>query len=52
MTPGTVARQALLSMEFSRHEHWSGCPCLPPGDLPYPEIESGFPALQADSLLY
>ena len=24
-TPGTVAHQALLSMEFSRREYWSGC---------------------------
>ena len=24
-TPWTVARQAPLSMEFSRQEHWSGC---------------------------
>ena len=24
MTPWTVARQAPLSMEFSRQEHWSG----------------------------
>ena len=25
-------------------------PCLPPGDLPNPEIEPASPALQADSL--
>ena len=31
----TVARQAHLSMEFSRQEYWSGLPCPPPGDLPY-----------------
>ena len=30
----TVARQALLSMGFSRQEHWSGLPCPPPGHLP------------------
>ena len=27
----TVARQALLSMEFSRQEYWRGLPCPPPG---------------------
>ena len=27
----TVAHQALLSMDFSRQEHWSGLPCPPPG---------------------
>ena len=37
--PRTVARQAPLSMGFSRQEHWSGLPCLPPGDLPDPEIK-------------
>ena len=26
-----------LSMEFPRHEYWSGLPC-PPGDLPNPGI--------------
>ena len=30
----TVARQAPLSLGFSRQEYWSGLPCLPPGDLP------------------
>ena len=35
-TPWTVARQASLSMEFSRQEYWSGLPCPPPGDLPNP----------------
>jgi len=34
-----VAHQALLSMGFSRQEYWSGLPCPPPGDLPYPGIE-------------
>ena len=38
-TPWTVARQAPLSMAFSRLEYWSGLPCLPPGDLPHPGIE-------------
>ena len=30
-TPWTAAHQALLSMGFSRQEHWSGLLCLPPG---------------------
>ena len=34
----TVARQAPLSMEFSRQEYWSGLPHPPPGDLLDPEI--------------
>ena len=38
-TPWTVARQAPLSMGFSRQEYWSGLPCPPPGDLPNPGIE-------------
>ena len=40
VTPWTVAHQALLSMGFSRQEHWSGLPGPPPGDLPDPGIES------------
>ena len=35
-TSRTVARQAPLSMGFSRQEYWSGLPCPPPGDLPDP----------------
>ena len=35
----TVACQALLSMGFPRQEHWSGLPCLPPGDCPNPGIK-------------
>ena len=38
------------SMGFSRQEYWSGLPFPSPGDLPYPGIEPGSPALQADSL--
>ena len=41
VAPRTVAHQAPLSMGFSRQEYWSGLPCPPPGDLPYPGIESG-----------
>ena len=33
-TPRTVARPALLSMEFSRQEYWSGLPFPSPGELP------------------
>ena len=45
-----VAHQAPLSMGFSRQEYWSGLPCPPPGNLPYPGIKPLSPALQADSL--
>ena len=31
--------QAPPSMGFPRQEHWSGLPCLPPGDLPNPGTE-------------
>ena len=34
---------------FSRQEYWTGLPCLPPGDLPNPEIETESPVLRADS---
>ena len=34
----TIARQAPLSMGFSRQEYWNGLPCPPPGDLPNPGI--------------
>ena len=40
----TRARQAPLSMGFSRQEYWSGLPCPPPGDLPDPGIEPGLTA--------
>ena len=36
-----VARQAPLSMGFSRQEYWSGLPCPSPGDLPKPGIQPG-----------
>ena len=51
VTPWTVAYQAPPSKEFSREEYWSGLPFPSPGDLPDPGIESGFPALQVDSVL-
>ena len=50
VTPWTAARQAPLSMEFSRQEYWSGLPLSSPGDLPEAEIEPGSLTLQADSL--
>ena len=46
----TAARQAPLSMGFSRQEFWSGQPSPSPGDIPDPRIKAGFPALQTDSL--
>ena len=46
-TPWTVAHQSLLSMEFSRQEHWSGLPFPSPGDPPYPGTEPVFPAFPA-----
>ena len=49
-TPWAGARQAPLSVGFSRQEYWSGLPFPPPGDLPDPRIKPGSPALQADSL--
>ena len=39
VTLWTVARQAPLSMEFSRKEYWNGLPSPPPGDLPEPGIK-------------
>ena len=38
VTPWTVARQAPLSIGFSRQEYWSGLQCSPP-DLPNPGSE-------------
>ena len=42
----TVARQAPLSIEFSRQEYWSGLPFPSPGDLPEPGTKPASPALQ------
>ena len=50
VTPGTVAYQAPLSMEFSRQEYWNGLPFPSPGNLPDPGIKPRSPALQADAL--
>ena len=41
----TVARQAPLSLGFSRQEYWSGLPFPSPGDLPDPGIKPESPAL-------
>ena len=49
-SPWSVARQAPLSMGFSRQEYWNRLPFPSPGDLPDPGIEPASPALQADSL--
>ena len=48
--PWTVACQAPLPMEFSRHEYWSGLPFPTLGDLPDSGIELGSPTLWAVSL--
>ena len=40
-TPQTVARQAPLSMGFSRQEYWSGLPFSSAGDLPNSGIKPG-----------
>ena len=45
VTPGTVARQAPLSMKFSRQEYWNGLPFPSPGDVPDPGIEPVSPGL-------
>ena len=46
----TVARQAPLSMEFSRQEYWSQWPFPSPEDIPDPGMKPGSSALQVDSL--
>ena len=40
VTPWTVARQAPMSMEFSRQDYWIGLPFPTPRDLPNQGIES------------
>ena len=46
-TPWIVARQAPLSMGFSRKEYWNGLPFPTTGDLPDPEIELASPVSPA-----
>ena len=43
--PWTAARQAPLSMGFSRLEGWSGLPFPSPGDIPDPGIKPVSPTL-------
>ena len=50
VTPGTLADQAPLSMEFSREEYWSGLSFPSPRDLTDSGIESSSLALQANAL--
>ena len=49
-TSRTVARQAPLSLGFSKQEYWSELPFPSPGDLLDPGIKPASPALQVDSL--
>ena len=49
-TPWTVARQASLSMGFSRHEYWGGLSFPPRGDLPDPGLNPYLLRWQVDSL--
>ena len=51
VTSWTVARQAPLSMGFSRQEYWSGLSFPPPGDLPNPEIKLPSPTLAGEIFL-
>ena len=44
-TPWTVARQAPLSMGFSRQEYWNGLLFPPAGDFPNPGLNPTSPAL-------
>ena len=48
--PMDCSPQALLSIEFSRQEYWSGLPFPTPVDLPDTGIEPGSPALHSGSL--
>ena len=50
--PWTAARQAPLSMGFSRQEYWTGLTFSSPGGLPDPGIEPRPPELQADFFVF
>ena len=50
LQPMDLARQALLSVGFSRQEYWSGLSFPSPGYLPDLGIELMSPAWQVDSL--
>ena len=45
VTPGIMAHQAPLPLEFSKQEYWSGVPFPPPGDLPDSGTDLTSPAL-------
>ena len=47
VTPWTVARQAPLSVEFSRPEYWGGLSSPNSGDLPNPGSEPASPLFPA-----
>jgi len=47
---GLQPTRLLCPWGFSTQEYWSGLPCPPPGDLPNPEIELRYPALEVGSL--
>ena len=49
VTCGLLSARLLRPWGFSRQEYWSGLHALLRGDSPKPGIESGRPALQADS---
>ena len=49
-TPRTVARQAPLSLGFSRQGCWGGLLCPSPGDLPDPRENPGL--LHCKQILY
>ena len=49
VTPQTISQQALLSMEFSRQEYWSGLPLPSPGGLLHPGTELASPASPASA---
>ena len=54
-TPWTAARQAPLSVGFSRQEYWSALPGPPPGDLcdlGLKHMPPVFHALQAETLYH
>ena len=52
VTPWTVARQAPLSMVFSRKNYWSGLPFPSLGDLPNPGMETVSTALAVRVLIF
>ena len=51
-TPWTAARQAPVSVEFSRQEYWSGLPFPSPGDLPNPGIDQCLLHWQVDFFFF